>query len=335
MRQYRRYRLKRKYVLRRALLIAAALLLAVGLFALGRWAVGALTAPGPAEPAGPAQPDPAPVDPVEPQAPQLREGDTTVSTPRANIHRGDLILVGSQNAYEFPEQEPYVSVYENKTSSYKVRDRNVRVDEAIVPYLNAMFDEFYAATGVRDVIVVSGERSYDSQKNLYDKYLAEQGEQYVREYVATPGYSEHHSGLAVDLSIYKSDGTMHNYTDEGDYSWIIDNACLYGFVRRYPDDKVAVTGVSYEPWHFRYVGRAHACLMQQRGLCLEEYLELLRQYPYEGEHLIFDDSDGSRYEIYYVEAEAEGETQLPVPQELAYTVSGDNAGGFVVTVKTA
>ena len=63
----------------------------------------------------------------------------------------------------------------------------------------------------------------------------------------------HHSGLAVDLSIYKSDGTMHNYTDEGDYGWIIDNACLYGFVRRYPDDKVAVTGVSYEPVSYTHL----------------------------------------------------------------------------------
>lgn len=83
----------------------------------------------------------------------------------------------------------------------------------------------------------------------------------------SPGTSEHQTGLAVDIN---ADG-IHSAGYEV-YDWLARNAHRYGFIRRYPPDKTALTGISNEPWHYRYVGVTAATEMHQRGLCLEEYL---------------------------------------------------------------
>ena len=96
--------------------------------------------------------------------------------------------------------------------------------------------------------------------------------------------------------------------------------------------KSDLTGVSYEPWHFRFVGKPHAYIMTQQGICMEEYIDYLKQFPFGRQHLQIEDYDGKRYEIYYVKAE-EGDTQVPVPTGRAYTLSGNNVDGFIVTVE--
>ena len=81
------------------------------------------------------------------------------------------------------------------------------------------------------------------------------------------GYSEHQSGLAVDIN---ADG-IHSAGYEV-YDWLAQNAWRYGFILRYPEDKTEVTGTGYEPWHYRYVGQDAARVITEQGLCLEEYL---------------------------------------------------------------
>lgn len=121
----------------------------------------------------------------------------------------------------------------------------------------------------------SAYRSKATQQGLWDtRYEKYQAQGYTREQaaeiigrsVAIPGTSEHQLGLAVDL---KGTNAM--------YQWLAENSWKYGFILRYPDDKIDITGIIYEPWHFRYVGEAFAKDVYDSGLCLEEYLEKLEQ----------------------------------------------------------
>ena len=190
-----------------------------------------------------------------------------------------------------------------------------------------MFDAFFEATYDDNIVVQSGYRSKERQQELYDADLAATGLDYS-ELVAAPGHSEHQTGLCVDLGLY--DGT--DYDGTGVYAWINEHCYEYGFILRYPDDKTSVTEIQAEPWHYRYVGRPHAFYMMNNHLCLEEYMDLLKEHPCDGEHLVITDCDGKLYEVYSYKMDAEYDsTMVPVPSSLPYTVSGNNADGFIVT----
>jgi D-alanyl-D-alanine carboxypeptidase len=113
------------------------------------------------------------------------------------------------------------------------------------------------------------------------------------------------------------------------YNWLFDNCHKYGFVIRYPDDKASITGVSEYGYYFRYVGIPHATYMKAQGLCMEEYIELLKEFDNE-KPLKIQSADGKIYEVYYVAVE--GSATVKHPTNYAYTVSGTNEGGVVVTV---
>ena len=85
--------------------------------------------------------------------------------------------------------------------------------------------------------------------------------------MAEPGTSEHELGLAIDIN-----ADLDRSTSDEVYGWLAQNAWKYGFVLRYPADKTDITGIDYEPWHYRYVGQEAAKEMHKKGLCLEEYL---------------------------------------------------------------
>ena len=117
-------------------------------------------------------------------------------------------------------------------------------------------------------------RSRQKQENMWEtrrvKYMAqgmtlEEANAYIGRSVAVPGTSEHQTGLAMDIT-----GSQKLY------DWLAKNSWKYGFILRYPDDKIDITGIIYEPWHFRYVGKAFAKDIYESGLCLEEYLEALK-----------------------------------------------------------
>lgn len=150
-----------------------------------------------------------------------------------------------------------------------------RVDSRIYPQLQKMFDDM-RADGVYP-IVASGYRTQKEQQQIYDKKMAEytkkgyskeKAKKETEKWVAVPGTSEHQLGLGVDIN---ADG-VHSYGYEV-YNWLAENAHLYGFIHRYPEDKVKITGISNEPWHYRYVGVKAAGEIYKQGVCLEEYLE--------------------------------------------------------------
>lgn len=267
----------------------------------------------------------------------LKEGFITKSYTKEQMGTGDLILVRAGAPYSFPERklkDLYTGrkKYENGARAYQISSTDIELDELVLSKLNEMNEAFYETTGEGGLLIKSAYRSYDSQKELFDYRVERDGEEEAMKYVALPGESEHHTAMAFDMSVYK-DGKNTYIEDEPDYLWIYENAHKYGFVLRYPESKADITGISYEAWHFRYVGVPHAYYMKENDLVLEEYLELLKnEHPYDGIHLAVDSDDGHSYEIYYVPADSEGNADIILPAGYEYSVSGDNVGGFVVTV---
>lgn len=115
----------------------------------------------------------------------------------------------------------------------------------------------------------SAYRSYDFQKYIYKDSVKSYGKNHTDEYVAKAGFSEHQTGLAIDITNeyrYFAKGTI-----EAD--WLAENCYKFGFIIRYPEGKKAITGIEYEPWHIRYVGKEVAKYIYDNGITLEEYLE--------------------------------------------------------------
>lgn len=188
-----------------------------------------------------------------------------------------LVLVNRQNTVD-ASLSPSDLVDVRDTRS----DRSARkMREYAEKSLEAMFNEMRAA-GYTDVSVTSAYRSYDEQKNLYAGYVTsemsrdpslteEAARAVVDTYSAREGTSEHQTGLCCDM--HNLPGADQAFANEAVYSWLEENAWKFGFTERFPKNKTEITGYSYEPWHWRFVGRAAAYDMKQRGMCLEEYVE--------------------------------------------------------------
>lgn len=117
-------------------------------------------------------------------------------------------------------------------------------------------------------------RSYDYQVELYDRYVARDGQAAADRYSARPGYSEHQTGLAFDIGEVgnEADWASNRFGQTPAGKWVNENAHRYGFILRYPEGKEHITGYMHESWHFRYVGKEIAKEIHEKGITLEEYL---------------------------------------------------------------
>ena len=266
----------------------------------------------------------------------------TVST--ADVSAGDLILVNFENKYDLTDSinsklsalystTGYGSYFVLKEADMKIRrDIMTSLREMITDLVNA--SPSLGTTKEHDrVIIVSGYRSTEYQQGLYDK-------QVVDNYVAIPGHSEHHTGLAVDLKVFTAAQKTIEFRDD-EQAWMEANCADYGFIVRYDGAKFELTGILDETWHFRYVGKPHAQYMTENGLCLEEYLSLLStSYNIETceaplTYTVGEGEEATEYEIYYVPASLDSITEIPVPKSDSVSdisISGDNLSGFIVTV---
>lgn len=174
----------------------------------------------------------------------------------------NLVLVN----YDHPIPENYLT----ETAELP---NGIQVDARIYPYLTEMLDDMQSV-GIY-AVVGEGFRTADEQQAMMDEkinaYIAEgfsrkRSESLAAESVARVGYSEHQLGLAADINADK----LHTENDEV-YSWLAENAYKYGFILRYPPEKEDITGITYEPWHYRYVGSEAAEEIHNRRICLEEY----------------------------------------------------------------
>ena len=122
-----------------------------------------------------------------------------------------------------------------------------------------------------NLIITTSYRSYGFQSTLYNNYVKQDGQASADTYSARPGYSEHHSGLAVDLSTPSLTNafTEFIYTDE--YQWMKKNSYKYGFIQRYTDENQYITGYQPEAWHYRYVGKDVAKYIYENNITFEEY----------------------------------------------------------------
>lgn len=141
-----------------------------------------------------------------------------------------------------------------------------KVDARIYPDLQQMFDD--ARRLGYSLKVRSGYRTYDRQKELWEERAETAGG--GSKLVQKPGTSEHQTGLAVDVNV--SGKTKRDVL----YAWLKENSYKYGFILRYPQGKEDITGIGYEPWHFRYVGIGNAAIIYNENLTLEEYVDMYK-----------------------------------------------------------
>ena len=178
--------------------------------------------------------------------------------------KGTLYLVN--RAHPLPEEpaaEDLASVRSGQTE--------VRLHQRA----KVMLDQLLAAVdGAGTIIPVSGYRPQTEQQAIWDDTRAREGDAFTRQYVALPGCSEHQTGLAIDLGENgpEVDFLCPAFPDSGPCGALRRRAADFGFLLRYPRGKEAVTGIGWEPWHFRYVGTPWAREIAGRGLTLEEYL---------------------------------------------------------------
>lgn len=197
-----------------------------------------------------------------------KESINSNQTIRSNkIYKTDIfnILILVNKDKKIPcDYKPELIEYNNRTiSKYIKNDLNKMINAAKKENITLVINSAY--------------RSIASQQKIYDNNVTKwktQGYSYEEAILKTersvnkPYYSEHHTGLAIDFMDSKD--LVNNLNS---YEWLKNNAYKYGFILRYPENKTHITKVMYEPWHYRYVGKAIAKYIYENNLTLEEYLE--------------------------------------------------------------
>lgn len=157
------------------------------------------------------------------------------------------------------------------------------IDNRIIEPAKKMLDAA-KADGI-DLLICSAYRSIARQQDLFDNsingykaqgYSQEDAVKFTKHYYSIPGQSEHHTGLAMDIVTPSHQVLDAAYEETDAAKWLYNNAYKYGFILRYPKDKEAITKISYEPWHYRYVGVDHAAYIFEHKICFEEYLDKLK-----------------------------------------------------------
>ena len=226
------------------------------------------------------------------------------ATVATNLDPAYLLLANKQYALD----TNYVPVsLTTLTCAILQGEREYKLDSRAAKALYAMLAEMQAA-GISDIMVASAYRSYDYQVNLYNQYLELErsgisedarrvfGQDYIKanyldkkifrlsledartvvqSYSALPGQSEHQTGLCVDFAAgEEKDHLTEAFELTAAFQWLSQNAHKFGFILRYPRDKESITGYTYEPWHYRFVGREAATDIFVGNMTLEQYLQL-------------------------------------------------------------
>lgn len=237
---------------------------------------------------------------------------------KKGICKGELILVNREFGIKDADSIPLAEV---ATGVFLQPRAALMLGEAL--------KEINAGT---EIAFVSGFRSRREQNEIYKMSLSENGEEFTKQYVALPDHSEHQTGLAIDLGLNSEniDFLCPDFPDRGKCGEFGKTAARYGFIRRYSKEKEEVTGISCEPWHFRFVGTPHAEIMEKKGLVLEEYIDYIKNYS-ENERLKIGGD-----EIYFIKAEMNSEEtafSLSESEKERCVVSGNNVDGFIITIK--
>lgn len=237
----------------------------------------------------------------------------------ADVYGGNLVLVNQK--YACPtEQNPLVSVGNHP---------NVLLQEEAASQLESLMKRLH---GWDSIVPVSGWRSCQEQQAIWDQSIIENGLAFTQKYVALPGHSEHQTGLAIDLALKKAD--IDFICPDFPYTGICQAfrqlAPDYGFIERYPASKESITGISHEPWHFRYVGVPHAAIMTAEKMTLEEYAVFTKQFIY-GKKAYTIQLNHSRVNISFLSLHDISNTTPKFDLRHLCNISGNNDDGFIVT----
>ncbi|KAB3529975.1 M15 family metallopeptidase [Alkaliphilus pronyensis] len=250
--------------------------------------------------------------------------------------QGDVFLVNRQ--YQVSSNySPQSSVnLADHTSKYiKVSRRDMYIDEGVLSPIKLMLKDAYYG-GADKMLVISGYRSYQRQTSILNSRIKsltpslglEEAKKKVATFVAIPGSSEHQVGLAVDFTTFRDMGVTQDFGNTIEGKWLNENSWKYGFIIRYTGDKMDITGIIDEPWHLRYVGIPHAEIMKRENLCLEEYLDNIKEYN----KIEFEARDGNKYNIVYFESiYSEDLIRFLYEAKNIEALSGDGKGGVIIT----
>ena len=215
------------------------------------------------------------------QSGKAEASDSDSSTPEEKENVSDHKQTKPSPADEWPLI--LVNPWNKVPDGYKVTLKQIKnghaVDERCYPDLQQMIDDCRAAGF--SPLICSSYRSQEKQERLFnDKvkyytnlgYSLEKAKTEAAKTVAVPGTSEHQLGLAVDVVDVNNQNLDSSQEKTAVQQWLMANSWKYGFILRYPTDKSSITGIIYEPWHYRYVGKEAAAEIHDQGICLEEYL---------------------------------------------------------------
>ena len=245
--------------------------------------------------------------------------------------QGHVFLVN--RAHSLTEEFMDTALVELANGKVQTMQQGMRIAEEAGRQLELLGETFYQETG-RRLVVVSVYRDYQHQDRIFKNRIAqhrmnlgltyEEAYEKASQVVAIPGTSEHQSGRAVDFStlelLQAGRALVSDFSQTLEGRWLADNAYRFGYILRYPNEKSKVTGIIFEPWHYRYVGQPHAAIMQARGDTLEEYLEEIR---------LTGMLETGNHRLWYLDPVRHLVSQLQLPATMK--AEQDNKGGWIIS----
>ncbi|KAA9008432.1 M15 family metallopeptidase [Paenibacillus spiritus] len=221
-------------------------------------------------PDGTAAPAPSPAG-VPAASPSSKPSSAAGGGAQSVVTDPDSVTVMVNKQYGLPGQyRPDDLVYPEVRFLFKEKIEKRMMRKEAAEALERMF-----GAAQKDGVYLAGVSAYRSEKtqrSLFNAYAARDGEEKARTYSAVPGYSEHQTGLAIDVSGSEGKCAAEScFAGTKEAEWLAEHASEYGFIIRYPEGKESITGYKYEPWHIRYVGTEAAGIIASGGLTLEEY----------------------------------------------------------------
>ena len=253
----------------------------------------------------------------------------SITKTQKQVKYGLQILVN--NNYNYDESQPTDHVLMNAFSgrAYKIAYNNLDADRFTLKEFNRMTADFKNIYPNEYLQVCSGYRTIATQKRNFDNSVAENGLEETLKWFTRPGYSEHHTGFSIDFNTNAYGSAA--FTGKGNQAWFSKNCHKYGFILRYQADKYDITRVNAEPWHFRQVGIPHADYIMKNNLCLEEYIDKIKNYSHNDPLTITPDAGGT-YDVYYVKSTG-ASTVIDLSGYKSYYCSGNNVDGFIITAQ--
>ncbi len=252
----------------------------------------------------------------------------------AEFLKDNLLLVNKRNTLERDYTPPGLIYSKPARGRSSV---NLRLDGEAMLNLNYMLEAAYSE-GISGMVITSAYRTFDKQTSLFNnktsvlsrKMSRKTAMEEASKVVAIPGSSEHQTGLAADI-ISERVGLVSSFGNTVQGKWLEENSWRYGFIIRYPREKTEITGIIYEPWHVRYIGSGHSEIMKSRDLCLEEYVDYLK----DNRIIYFNGSNGEDYVIRYISREelTSGSMALSLPENSTWEISNCTKDSYILTIK--